>query len=37
MLGDEIVKGQGVGFGGSANSDAYHGFRLEGGVILVSF
>ena len=35
LIGDGIVDGEGVGFGGSANGDAYHRFRLEGGAILV--
>ena len=35
LLVDGIVDGEGVGFGGSANGDAYHGFRLEGGATLV--
>ena len=35
MLGDWVVDGEGVGFGGSANGNAYHGFRLEGGAILI--
>ena len=34
LLGDGIVDEEGIGFGGSANSDAYHGFILEGVAIL---
>ena len=37
LLGGGIVDGEGVSFGGSANGNAYHGFILEGGAILVIF
>ena len=35
LIGDGIVDREGVGFGGLANGDAYHGFRMEGGATLV--
>ena len=35
MLGDGIVDGEGIGFCGLDNGDAYHRFKLEGGVIPV--